>query len=220
MNRWIPMVLLTAGLGLAAASGARNGEAHQAWRQASWAAKQAEADPSASPPAPPPPRQRLAEWAGVGGVGWGAGIALILVGAVLARRQSAEAFAGGGEGVGAVDFPGTLARLRVELEALASDLSGVAMDETAPGLRARLDDLRIGLIEPVVDGRGQLIARHGIARFAEYFSPFSAGERNLNRCWSALTDGHAVVARDALTKAQAELDEAAKAWARVNGEPG
>ena len=86
------------------------------------------------------------------------------------------------------------------------------MDQDAPAVRGRLDAIGFEHIAPVVDGRGQLIARHGMSAFAEYFSPFSAAERHLNRAWSALTDGHAPAARDALDRVSVELKTAQEAW--------
>ena len=49
--------------------------------------------------------------------------------------------------------------------------------------RAELDAIRQDLVDPLVDARGQLMSRHGVAAFASI--SFSGGERNLNRCWSA-----------------------------------
>jgi hypothetical protein len=210
MKRAVPMVLLTVGLGLAAASAARNGASVEAYRQSRWSA---EGEPAAVATLPTP-SQRVREWLAVGGLGWGAGLALILVGAALARQQSAEAFAGGGAAI-KVDFVGSVRRVRAEAESLLGALERVNMGQTAPDVRSRLDALQLQVVEPLVDGRGQLVAKHGAARFAEYFGPFSSGERNLNRCWSALTDGHVVVARAALGAALHDLGEAEAAWDRV-----
>ena len=42
-----------------------------------------------------------------------------------------------------------------------------------------------------------------------------AGERNLARCWSALTDGHAEVARTSLATSISYFELAREAWDRA-----
>jgi hypothetical protein len=222
MNRMIPMVLLVVGLGLAAASGARNGASHVSYRQAVWTAEGADAAPEKAEAQRyldevglPVPRQRLSEWFSEGGLGWGLGVLMILGGAIMARRQAAADFAGGPGGAAMADFVATLTSLRSEVEHMQAALKDVPMEETAPEVRERLDKVQLELIGPLVDARGQFMARHGVAKFAEYFSPFSGGERNLNRCWSALTDGHVVVARQALVVAADSFRLAVEAWERA-----
>ncbi len=224
MKRALPMLVMMIGLGMAAAFGARNGESQIAYRHAGWTVSHPEAVEGGEPRRPaksvlrkgaPAPKVRISEWFSVGGIGWGFGILLILGGALAARRQLAEEMSGGEGSSGLADFPGTLAEIRARIEPLGAELADLAMDETAPAAREALDALRMELIEPLVDARGQMIARHGIAAFAEYFGPFSSGERQLNRVWSALTDGHPPTAREALADAQQSFGLAAEAWARA-----
>jgi len=198
MNRVVPMLLLCAGVVVASLFGARNGEEYAAYRAAAAADQAAEL---------PGPAARLGGWFAAGGVGWGAGVALVVAGAVLARRQrAAEATAEGGDG--RVDFDAAVHRLLAEVDALAELLEPLEIDRDHPEVRDRLDALAAEVIGPVVEGRMQLVARHGLGAFTGYFSPFSAGERNLARCWSAITDGHAVVAREALQRARGAFVEA------------
>ena len=95
---------------------------------------------------------------------------------------------------------------------MKSDIAELPFDDDAAPVREALDRLQFEVITPLVDARGQLIARHGLAKFATYFGPFSGGERNLARCWSALTDGHAEVAREALVRADELFEQAEEAW--------
>jgi hypothetical protein len=134
----------------------------------------------------------------------------------MARRQAQAEFAGGGDGGSMADFPGTVAQIQARLERLADQIAELPMEDTGVEARAELDAIRQDLVDPLVDARGQLMSRHGVAAFAEYFSPFSGGERNLNRCWSALTDGHAVVARSSLQNARQSFGDAADAWKRID----
>ena len=162
-------------------------------------------------PAVPEPRTRLSEWVATGSASFGLGVMFIGVGAFLARRQQAEEAAGGGS-AGELDFPGTVARLHTKVADLAEQAAAIPMDDDAPALRAQIEALHNDDIAPLVEGRGVFIARHGIGGFAEYFGPFSAGERNLARAWSGLTDGHSEVATTALRDSSEAFGRAAGAW--------
>lgn len=164
-------------------------------------------------PPVPEPRTRLTEWAATGGPGFFVGVLLIGVGAFLARRQQAEEAATGG-GQGELDFPGTVERLAARAAELAKRAAEVPMDADAPELRAAIEKLHDEEIAPLVESRGVFIAKHGIGVFAEYFGPFSGGERNLARAWSALTDGHSAVAAEALETAAASFATASSSWPR------
>ena len=219
MKRMIPMAMLLIGLVLAGAFGARNGETHTAYRAADAAVGLAEDDTSREQATTardaiglPLPGARLAEWFLAGGAGWLLGVFLIGTGALIARRQLAAENAGEGGAAGRADFSGAVAAVRGEIERLKSDIAELPFDDDAAPVREALDRLQFEVITPLVDARGQLIARHGLAKFATYFGPFSGGERNLARCWSALTDGHAEVAREALVRADELFEQAEEAW--------
>lgn len=247
MPRWLPLLIMAVGLGLAGSFGARLGDTQRMYRNLDWHADSLGADEAKAkivaglkagkPTADarelalavqagrlrddlgmPGPQKRLAEWWSVAGLGWLLGVLMIVLGAVMARKQIAAENAGTGTGdTSRVDFPGSVAAIVERLEATKLALRDVPMDDDAPALREALDAIRFDLIDPVVVGRGQLIARHGIGTFAEYFSAFSAGERLLNRAWSALTDGHAVVAREAVDASLDAFRQADTAWAAAEG---
>jgi hypothetical protein len=219
MKRVLPMLLLLLGVVLAGAFGARNGATHTAYRSADAAVDLAEEGPSRERATAardaiglPKPGARIAEWFRAGGAGWLFGVLLIGTGAVLARRQLAAENAGEGGAAGRADFVGVVASVRTEISRLQGEIAELPFDDDAAPVREALDQLQFEVITPLVDARGQLIAKHGLAKFATYFGPFSGGERNLSRCWSALTDGHAEVARDALVRADAFFVQAEDAW--------
>ena len=170
---------------------------------------------AAIPPLPGP-SDRFVGWLRAGGPAWAIGVLLIAVGAFLARRdlnaRMARPAAGSG---GAVDLPGTLERVLAEIDALDPEIAALPLDAPSVTVRARLDRIQDDLLTPVVEARGQLVARHGLSRFAIYFGAFSAGERNLARVWSALTDGHTPTAIEALRASRAAFAEAREAWDRV-----
>jgi len=226
---------------LAAAFGSRNGDTHNRYRAAMWysAALQADAgeldkqgieygdlDEARTKAKAaqvaiglPAPGKRLSEWWSSGGLGWLLGVVLIAAGAGLARKQLAADSVGDGEdGSGeAVDFLENVRSTRSRLVTLASSINTLEMDVDAPQAREEIDLISAELLMPVVDARGRYVARHGIGLFAEYFGLFAAGERNLARCWSALTDGHSEVARAALEVSMEAFANAEEAWLKAEG---
>lgn len=226
MKGWIGLALVALGIVIAASFGSRNGAQHVAYRQA--VGEVAFADEAGNEAAKeaavarkkaiglPEPAQRFQEWFTVGGLGWLVGIVFIGAGAGLSRSQAADEAAGkGSTAVARVDFEKTMATAIAETRRIGVMIADLAMDAETDKPRAALDALSDDVLTPMVEGRGQLIAKHGLAGFAQYFGPFSAGERNLNRCWSALTDGHAVVARESLVTAEAALEASLAAYRAV-----
>lgn len=215
MKRLIPLLILAVGVVISASFGAQIGDRHADYRIANAAVDVAEDDAARAKAVEardaiglPPPAQRVGDWFANGGIGWLFGSALILVGAVIARRQLAEEQRGGDGESDAADFPGTVTAALQVVDELEAQLADLAMDTDAPAAREAIDRLMDEKIGPLVDGRGQLIARHGLATFAEYFGPFSGGERNLARVWSAITDGHAVEARASVIAARNGFQQA------------
>lgn len=225
MKGWLGLVLVAVGIVLAASFGARNGTRHVAYRQALAELEHADgttakmaAQEKVAEVGLPGPSERMGQWFAVGGIGWGIGILVIGAGAFLARQQASEDAAGTGGGEASrVDFVATVERVRETIEKLRNAIAVLPMDTDDNASRQALDDLDADVIQPLVEGRGQLVAKHGLAGFATYFGPFSAGERNLNRTWSALTDGHAVVAREALEIADQAFVAALDAYRKVEG---
>lgn len=241
MKRLIPYLLLLVGISLAAAFGSRNGDTHSRYRAAVWysgalQAEQAQLDErgvdyqnrdlddarSRAKNAQeaiglPAPGKRLSEWWSTGGFGWLLGVVFIAAGAGLARRQLAADSSGSSEegSSQSADFLENIRLTRSRLDALASSIRELGMDVDAPAAREEIDKISAELLMPVVDARGRYVARHGIGVFAEYFGLFAAGERNLARCWSALTDGHSEVARAALEVSQASFESAEDAWLKA-----
>lgn len=161
----------------------------------------------------PPPGQRFMDWLFVGGPLFGVGTVMVAIGAFIERREQARRAAGtSGGGAGAVDFPGAVRHVLAELESYAEAIADLPMDGPSLEVRERMDVLVDDVLTPVVEGRGQLVARHGTTTFALYFGAFSAGERNLARAWSALTDGHSVEARSSLKASQIAFSQALAAW--------
>lgn len=172
-----------------------------------------EARSAAAASSVPPPGQRFMDWLAVGGPLFGIGTVMVGIGAFLERREQSRRAAGTSPGSsGAVDFPGTVRHVLAELDAYAEAIADLPMDGPSLDVRERMDILVDDVLTPVVEGRGQLVARHGTTTFALYFGAFSAGERNLARAWSALTDGHSVEARASLQASHLAFTQALEAW--------
>ena len=73
--------------------------------------------------------------------------------------------------------------------------------------RARLDGIQATHLAAFVEARPELIGRYGIAGFARIMDSFAAGERTLNRAWSAAADGVLPASLEALQLGMAHLAE-------------
>jgi len=170
----------------------------------------------AAVPEPVSPSARLLGWLQRGGPAWGLGVVLIGVGATLARREQRRRQAGPAHGSqGSVDFPGAIRATLDEIEVLQALVRELDPGSSSVVIRSRIDALHDQVLGPVIEGRGQLVARHGLSTFATYFGALSGGERNLARAWSALTDDHLPTARQALIDSRAAFDQALEAWERA-----
>jgi hypothetical protein len=57
-------------------------------------------------------------------------------------------------------------------------------------MRHRIDELFIDDIDNFVDARESIAHRYGLSAYGDVMSSFAAGERYLNRVWSASADGY------------------------------
>lgn len=138
---------------------------------------------------------RLGAWGAAAGLEFGLGLALMIGGALVARRQE--------PGDAQADAKKEAAQQRAakgkgDLAAYADMLS--AMDDALGALpdgdpkehRAALHDGLDALLEEKVpaflEHRQVLISKLGLATFAELMSHFAGMERGAARAWSALTD--------------------------------
>jgi hypothetical protein len=66
-----------------------------------------------------------------------------------------------------------------------------------------------------VEARKSIAHRFGLQAYADVMNPFAAGERYINRVWSASTDGYIDEAHTYLDMAREQFDEAGRVLARV-----
>jgi len=160
---------------------------------------------------PQAPQERLSDWLSSSALPFGLGCLLIIFGAVIARRnEQVETSEEGQSTVEAVDFGVLLSQITAELKALYEGAKALHSEDSdgAKVLRERIQLLQRGDLERLIEARGRVRAKHGVATFAELYGSISQGERRLNRAWSALTDAHIQESINALEGAHASLVEA------------
>ena len=72
-------------------------------------------------------------------------------------------------------------------------------------MRHRIDELFVDDLETFVDARQSIAHRYGLAAYGEVMSSFAAGERYLNRVWSASADGYIDEVNEYIDKAQEQF---------------
>ncbi len=79
-------------------------------------------------------------------------------------------------------------------------------------LRHRIDELFPGDLTAFVDARESIAHSYGLQAYSEVMNRFAAGERYLNRVWSASTDGYVDEAHAFLEKAAVQFHDALTAF--------
>lgn len=109
--------------------------------------------------------------------------------------------------------------LRESLENIVRDLGEIVSDRASKGadLRDRIDLKLRDDLRRFADARSSMVHLFGLQTYADIMSSFAAGERYINRVWSASADGYDGEAATYLEKAakqfadaQRQLQEAAQ----------
>ena len=74
-------------------------------------------------------------------------------------------------------------------------------------------------LDVFVDNRESISHAFGLQAYADVMSAFATGERYLNRCWSASTDGYVDEVHAYLGRAHAQFDEALALLRRHRASP-
>ena len=98
---------------------------------------------------------------------------------------------------------GSLERIATNIKKLNADKHSIHTYD----MRHRIDELFIDDLEMFVDARESIAHRYGLAAYGEVMSDFAAGERYLNRVWSASADGYIDEVNTYLDKAQEQFNE-------------
>jgi len=87
-------------------------------------------------------------------------------------------------------------------------------------VRHRIDELFIEDLNTFVQARQTIAHVHGLAAYADVMSCFAAGERYLNRVWSASADGYIDEVNAYLEKAREQFVESLEKIQRLKTNPG
>ena len=100
--------------------------------------------------------------------------------------------------------------LRESLENVVRDLGEIVGDGGAKGavLRDRIDLRLRDDLRRFADARGSMVHLFGLQTYADIMSSFAAGERYINRVWSASADGYDEEAATYLHKAAQQFSDA------------
>lgn len=108
-------------------------------------------------------------------------------------------------------------KLAVNMQAIEASLSRIVKNITQLNaekqsidpyeIRHRIDELFVEDVATFVQARESIVKVHGLTAYADVMSHFAAGERYLNRVWSASADGYADEVNTYLDKTQEQFVE-------------
>ncbi len=100
--------------------------------------------------------------------------------------------------------------LRESIDNIVRDLGEIAEDTAATGsaLRAKIDIKLRSDLRRFADARESMVHLFGLQTYADIMSSFAAGERYINRVWSASADGYDGEAATYLVKAGEQFADA------------
>ncbi len=109
--------------------------------------------------------------------------------------------------------------LRDSLQSIVRDLGEIVSDETSRGaeLRDRIDLKLRDDLRRFADARESMVHLFGLQTYADIMSSFAAGERYINRVWSASADGYDNEAATYLEKAATQFADAQQQLLQATG---
>jgi len=134
-----------------------------------------------------------------------AALAAGVMGVILVRismRQEAQAEGKLATNLDAVDS--SLAQIVEKVNQLREEMG----DDNPYEARVRIDELLPVHLDTFVEARRSIIHIYGLQAYADVMSPFAAGERYINRVWSASADGYVDEVLEYLEKAAEQFAEA------------
>jgi hypothetical protein len=104
------------------------------------------------------------------------------------------------------------------LRSIAADaerLNGEKETISVYDLRHRIDEMFPKDLSTFVDARESIAHNYGLEAYSDVMNRFAAGERYLNRVWSASTDGYVDEAHAYIKRAADQFEDALKAFQNV-----
>jgi len=140
------------------------------------------------------------------------GVVIAVVGIVLSRlSDKKEAVASAGEGAGVRTLGEAINRIVANIHELDSERETLNPYE----YHARIDRLFVADLSLFADHRKQIGTKFGLQAYAEVMNEFAAGERYLNRVWSASVDGYIDEVRAYIVKARSQFEGTKKILDRL-----
>jgi hypothetical protein len=107
----------------------------------------------------------------------------------------------------------SLARIASNAEKLNAEKGSIDTYD----MRHKVDELFMDDLETFVDARESIAHRYGLNAYGEIMTSFAAGERYLNRVWSASADGYIDEVNEYVDKAAAQFAESLAIIRRFQG---
>jgi hypothetical protein len=108
----------------------------------------------------------------------------------------------------------SLARIADNISKLNSDKHSINTYD----MRYRIDELFLEDLAMFVDARESITHRYGLSAYADVMSCFAAGERYLNRVWSASADGYIDEVNTYLDRTQEQFVESLEKIRQLAGQ--
>ncbi len=138
-----------------------------------------------------------------------------VLGVVLARRGVRA------EAEHAETVATNIETIRQSLENLAEKVARLNREQETTwvyDVHGRIDELLLDDIRAFVDARETIAVRWGLQAYADVMSHFAAGERYINRVWSASADGYVDEVAEYLQRAEEQFAATLAEYRRVAGE--
>ena len=134
-----------------------------------------------------------------------AGAAVVAIAGLIISKNQASAHAKSSEVLEV-----NRGALRESLQNIVRDLGEISADANANGavLRERIDLKLRDDLRRFADARESMVHLFGLQTYADIMSSFAAGERYINRVWSASADGYDGEAATYLEKAATQFADA------------
>lgn len=138
------------------------------------------------------------------------------LGVLMIKRQArGEATAAHVLTANRAELTQSIGNIASSLRTIVADTSPIRPEMTA-ALRGRIDEALRDDLRRFADARESMIHLFGIQAYANIMSEFAAGERYVNRVWSASADGYNAEAEAYLEKAAAQFEHAQAQLAAVD----
>ena len=152
------------------------------------------------------PLDRLSSWWSMSALPFSGGLALIIIGSLMARKQQAlelEDSPSDTENTGQVNLEQSLTEMHAILQATLQLFNEEELDQSSllAKVKIEIENIQKDLLDPIIEQRDRLRARMGTGHFIDVFGPIASGERKLNRAWAACVDEHRTEVQQSLNQA-------------------